>query len=102
MHTEDRRLRLRIAQEFLPSQHVEHPRFRRRGQRVSVVLLLTLEHPHVAHSFSVIMMLPLGDKSPAGEGLDLRTLRAVRVLRPLKLVSGVPSKCGGYSRDQQV
>ena len=24
--------------------------------------------------------------------LDLRTLRAIRVLRPLKLVSGVPSK----------
>ena len=29
-----------------------------------------------------------GDKS---EGVDLRTLRAVRVLRPLKLVSGIPS-----------
>ena len=26
------------------------------------------------------------------DGLDLRTLRAIRVLRPLKLVSGVPSK----------
>lgn len=25
-------------------------------------------------------------------GFDLRTLRAVRVLRPLKLVSGIPSK----------
>lgn len=25
-------------------------------------------------------------------GVDLRTLRAIRVLRPLKLVSGVPSK----------
>jgi hypothetical protein len=25
--------------------------------------------------------------------LDLRTLRAVRVLRPLKLVSGIPSLC---------
>ncbi len=28
--------------------------------------------------------------------LDLRTLRAIRVLRPLKLVSGVPSKSGRY------
>ena len=28
----------------------------------------------------------------AGSGVDLRTLRAIRVLRPLKLVSGVPSK----------
>lgn len=27
-----------------------------------------------------------------GGGPDLRTLRAVRVLRPLKLVSGIPSK----------
>lgn len=26
------------------------------------------------------------------EGVDLRTLRAIRVLRPLKLVSGVPSE----------
>ncbi len=25
-------------------------------------------------------------------GVDLRTLRAIRVLRPLKLVSGVPSE----------
>lgn len=25
-------------------------------------------------------------------GFDLRTLRAIRVLRPLKLVSGIPSK----------
>lgn len=29
--------------------------------------------------------------SSEGVGFDLRTLRAVRVLRPLKLVSGVPS-----------
>lgn len=27
-----------------------------------------------------------------GADFDLRTLRAVRVLRPLKLVSGIPSK----------
>jgi hypothetical protein len=27
------------------------------------------------------------------DGVDLRTLRAIRVLRPLKLVSGVPSMC---------
>ncbi len=30
--------------------------------------------------------------SSGGQGFDLRTLRAVRVLRPLKLVSGIPSK----------
>jgi hypothetical protein len=30
--------------------------------------------------------------SNGGNNFDLRTLRAVRVLRPLKLVSGIPSK----------
>lgn len=30
--------------------------------------------------------------SSDGTYFDLRTLRAVRVLRPLKLVSGIPSK----------
>lgn len=30
----------------------------------------------------------------AGTDFDLRTLRAVRVLRPLKLVSGIPSESG--------
>lgn len=28
----------------------------------------------------------------SGQTIDLRTLRAVRVLRPLKLVSGIPSE----------
>lgn len=35
--------------------------------------------------------------SSVGSQLDLRTLRAVRVLRPLKLVSGIPSKCDTLS-----
>jgi hypothetical protein len=33
-----------------------------------------------------------GEKSEETLPVDLRTLRAIRVLRPLKLVSGVPSK----------
>ena len=33
-----------------------------------------------------------GVKAEAALPVDLRTLRAIRVLRPLKLVSGVPSK----------
>uniref|UniRef100_A0A0N4ZYK0 Voltage-dependent calcium channel type A subunit alpha-1 n=1 Tax=Parastrongyloides trichosuri TaxID=131310 RepID=A0A0N4ZYK0_PARTI len=37
----------------------------------------------------VITMLPFSPSS--NETVDLRTLRAVRVLRPLKLVSGIPS-----------
>ena len=32
------------------------------------------------------------EKGEGAQGVDLRTLRAIRVLRPLKLVSGVPSK----------
>lgn len=49
--------------------------------------------------FSVIA--EMGDHKPgeahhgAGKpgGLDVKALRAFRVLRPLRLVSGVPSKC---------
>ncbi len=37
-------------------------------------------------------MLPFTSESAPTGGVDLRTLRAVRVLRPLKLVSGIPSK----------
>ncbi|KAH7723235.1 voltage-dependent calcium channel type D subunit alpha-1-like protein [Aphelenchoides avenae] len=41
----------------------------------------------------VVTMLPFGPagNEPMAQGVDLRTLRAVRVLRPLKLVSGIPS-----------
>jgi hypothetical protein len=38
----------------------------------------------------MLSMLPFSPQE-RGEGVDLRTLRAVRVLRPLKLVSGIPS-----------
>uniref|UniRef100_A0AC34F530 EF-hand domain-containing protein n=1 Tax=Panagrolaimus sp. ES5 TaxID=591445 RepID=A0AC34F530_9BILA len=46
-------------------------------------------------AFGVVTMLPF-DLAPSsaansGQTVDLRTLRAVRVLRPLKLVSGIPS-----------
>lgn len=37
-------------------------------------------------------VLPDGLVDDLVGGLDLRTLRAIRVLRPLKLVSGVPSE----------
>lgn len=33
----------------------------------------------------------IADTPSSNQGIDLRTLRAVRVLRPLKLVSGIPS-----------
>ena len=35
---------------------------------------------------------PGAGKADEQEIVDLKTLRAIRVLRPLKLVSGVPSK----------
>lgn len=43
----------------------------------------------------VVTMMPFSPagNEPVAQGVDLRTLRAVRVLRPLKLVSGIPSKC---------
>lgn len=34
--------------------------------------------------------------------VDLRTLRAVRVLRPLKLVSGIPSKYSAYQSPAEI
>ena len=40
---------------------------------------------------TLMSSVPIGGKPE--DGVDLRTLRAIRVLRPLKLVSGVPSKC---------
>ena len=39
------------------------------------------------------------EEEEADSGVDLRTLRAIRVLRPLKLVSGVPSKSSQHHRD---
>ena len=39
-----------------------------------------------------ICLIPFRILSTVGSDFDLRTLRAVRVLRPLKLVSGIPSK----------
>lgn len=42
---------------------------------------------------SCVTMLPFSPAaSNQGDTVDLRTLRAVRVLRPLKLVSGIPSE----------
>ena len=47
-------------------------------------------------SFSV----PARILATAGTDFDLRTLRAVRVLRPLKLVSGIPSESGKSNQPQ--
>lgn len=44
-------------------------------------------------NFSPLSLFPIRILATAGTDFDLRTLRAVRVLRPLKLVSGIPSEC---------
>lgn len=41
---------------------------------------------------SVISVIAAQGADESGSNFDLRTLRAVRVLRPLKLVSGIPSE----------
>ncbi len=46
------------------------------------ITLMTPEDPALA----------AGMAKEEDRGVDLRTLRAIRVLRPLKLVSGVPSE----------
>ena len=38
------------------------------------------------------MLMPTNEATGKATGPDLSTLRTVRVLRPLKLVSGVPSR----------
>lgn len=46
---------------------------------------------------SLFPFVPARILATAGTDFDLRTLRAVRVLRPLKLVSGIPSESGESS-----
>ncbi len=47
---------------------------------------------HASRFITLITPESEGEKSEEALPVDLRTLRAIRVLRPLKLVSGVPSK----------
>jgi len=47
---------------------------------------------HATTCYRFITMFATTPGTSTGGQLDLRTLRAVRVLRPLKLVSGVPSQ----------
>lgn len=53
-------------------------------------------HTNLLHLLSLLLRL-CSILSSVGSQLDLRTLRAVRVLRPLKLVSGIPSECRGLA-----
>lgn len=47
-----------------------------------------------------LVFVPARILATAGTDFDLRTLRAVRVLRPLKLVSGIPSESGESNQAQ--
>ena len=59
------------------------------------ITILTPEDPARAASDDIDVIGEEDDR------IDLRTLRAIRVLRPLKLVSGVPSKNLGRARQQE-
>jgi hypothetical protein len=55
----------------------------------SYITILTPEPESDPNSGNVLLD---STEEEVSSGVDLRTLRAIRVLRPLKLVSGVPSK----------
>lgn len=78
-----------------------------RPEGVAVVGRRDMGGGHVFSSHvSVEPLLPCSFPVPArilataGTDFDLRTLRAVRVLRPLKLVSGIPSESDKSSQAQ--
>ena len=52
------------------------------------------------HFISFFRFLPLVMPAGSEEAINLNTLRTFRVLRPLKLVSGVPSKSPSASSGQ--
>ena len=54
-------------------------------------MLLVVESKKIVSNFCCRFIARLPDES-INSDIDLRTLRAIRVLRPLKLVSGIPSK----------
>lgn len=60
--------------------------------------LSTLWEEEFAFNLSFFSPFPFRILATAGTDFDLRTLRAVRVLRPLKLVSGIPSECRGTAQ----
>lgn len=47
-------------------------------------------------------LFPFRILSTVGSDFDLRTLRAVRVLRPLKLVSGIPSESKHFNEKERL
>ena len=81
---------LRFASWFLPSQRLEHHGLHCCGVGVSLSCLFNkFFNPFLTRFLP--MLMPKSEDGKA-TGPDLSTLRTVRVLRPLKLVSGVPSK----------
>ena len=59
---------------------------------VSKMPLKKLGYCNILFSSFLPYLVPQDDTGGGGGGVDLSTLRTFRVLRPLKLVSGVPSK----------
>lgn len=50
-------------------------------------------------SYSIISIPEVNKILDLSDSLDVKALRAVRVLRPLKLISGVPSKFRTVSKE---
>ena len=50
-------------------------------------------------SYSIISIPEVNKILDLSDSLDVKALRAVRVLRPLKLISGVPSKFWTISKE---
>lgn len=62
------------------------------GHRTPVLGAVSSSRLTVETFTSLLFLVPARILATAGTDFDLRTLRAVRVLRPLKLVSGIPSE----------
>ncbi|KAF5895592.1 voltage-dependent P/Q-type calcium channel subunit alpha-1A-like, partial [Clarias magur] len=75
---------------LLPSDRLLPP-VRRRGAMVDHRDVIKAHQSHKLQSTPQAKRRELDILSTVGSEFDLRTLRAVRVLRPLKLVSGIPS-----------
>lgn len=89
---ENYRVRLYDACRLVPAERVEFARFFYCCYRVSINIFLSIllvgqnECMYMFHS-----MISIALQRIMKEGFDVKALRAFRVLRPLRLVSGVPS-----------
>ena len=85
---EDHSLWLHITSKFLSAEYLEHPRLHHCYDRVRVVPVPTILSSSLMNFSlfsSLLAVLQI-------EGINVKSLRAFRVLRPLRLLSSIPSK----------